>query len=419
MGAGPVPNQMSDDPPQPTITLVEHENSRPVRLSAGERDSFRALAPGVSAVEVAGEKDFYVLNPGNTVGAVQLADRRFVLRPKVEIRRLLFLLSYSMDPRRWRELGFDFAEDEDLFEALIPGFAFQLEAALRRGLLNGYRLEEAALQTVRGQIRIADQLRATFGLIPPIECSYDEFTDDILVNRLLKAAIARLGEIRIRSRESRTRLRALATAFADVSQIRFDPRNLPEVPYDRLNMHFRKPVEFARLVLESRSVDAREGSVGGASFLIDLANVFEDFVVTALREELRLLPIQFPQQAGGRRLHLDANRKLRLRPDISWWRDGHCVFLGDVKYKRTPLGSGVRHPDVYQVLAYTTATRLNKGLLIYAAGEESAQVFRLPGAEKEIEVVTLDLDLEPEDLLRQVREVADVIRAQSLRQIAS
>lgn len=294
---------------------------------------------------------------------------------------------------------------------MIPGFAFQLEVALRGGLLNGYRLENGSLHTVRGRIRIADQLRTRFGLIPPIECAYDEFTEDVVINQLLKAPIARLGEIRIRRPESRARLRGLAKSFSNVSPVRFDPRDLPEIHYDRLNERFRRPVETARLILRSRSFDARPGSVGGDSFVIDLAKVFEDFVVTALREALGLPSRLFPQQAGDRRLYLDADQTIRLRPDLSWWRDGRCVFVGDVKYKKTASTAGVQHPDVYQLLAYTTATELPRGLLVYAACEDVERTIRVPGAEKEIEVLTLDLDREPEGVLAQVGRIAEVVRA--------
>jgi 5-methylcytosine-specific restriction enzyme subunit McrC len=262
------------------IVLVEYQNSAPIYLRQKERESLRALVPGIAIVGVEGSPDLYRVNPGGKVGAVQIEEKRLVIRPKIGIRRLLFLLSYSMGPTRWHDIDFNFADDDDLLEALIPGFAFQLENALRHGLRSDYRSEEAALTTVRGRIRVADQIRAHFGAMPPFECTYDEFTDDILMNRLLKAAIARLGAIRIRDRRSRARLRALSFAFSNVDLVPFDPDHVPEVRYDRLNAHFHGPVEFARLILRSRSHDADAGRVAGASFLVDLADVFEDFVVT-------------------------------------------------------------------------------------------------------------------------------------------
>jgi 5-methylcytosine-specific restriction enzyme subunit McrC len=397
------------EPEGARTVLVEYQNSEPMRLAKDERTTLRTLVPGITITESPLGPELYVLNPGGRVGAVQIGSRRFVLRPKIGIRRLLFLLSYSMDPRQWRRLGFDFDDEDDLFEALIPGFAFQLEEALRQGLCSGYRREQAALQTVRGQIRVADQIRAHFGAMPPVECSYDEFTDDIPMNQLLKAAIVRLGMLRIKSPSSRARLRSLAAAFSNVTYVPFDPDHLPEVRYDRANSHFRGPVEFARLILRSRSIDAEAGRVAGASFLINLATVFEDFVVTALREDLALSPQSFPQHAAGRSLHLDAAKKLRLEPDISWWCQGRCVFIGDVKYKRTP-DTGGEHADVYQLLAYTTAVDLPCGLLIYAAGEEASHEIAIPAAGKKIEVATIDLDRRPDEVLAQVNEIASLVR---------
>jgi 5-methylcytosine-specific restriction enzyme subunit McrC len=223
----------------PRIVLREYAVSDPLRLSIEDQDTLGQLVPEMTITRVPGHEDIVTLNPRGMVGAIQLGIRRFELRPKIKIRRLAFLLAYSMDPRHWRRSRFDFDEEADLFEAVVPGFAFQVEEALRRGPLLGYRREEEALQTVRGRIRFDDQLRARFGIFPPIECRFDEFTEDIEINRLLKAATRRLGRIRIRSQMTRKRLRALQPLFANVSLVAYDPRWVPAVSWDRLTERFR------------------------------------------------------------------------------------------------------------------------------------------------------------------------------------
>jgi 5-methylcytosine-specific restriction enzyme subunit McrC len=391
----------------PRIVLREHEDSDPVDLSIDERDALQQLVPRMVITPVVAHDELFVLNPKGTVGAIQLGERRFELRSKIAIRRLAFILAYSMDPRHWRQSGFAFEEDADLFEAVVPGFAFQVEQALRRGPLLGYRPEEDALQTVRGRIRFDDQLRARFGIVPPIECRFDEFTDDIEINRLIKAATRRVAQIRIRSETSRRRLRAMQPAFANVASVVYDPRHVPEISWDRLTERFRPPTELARLILQSRSLEFRGGEVAGAAFLLDMSGVFEDFVVVALREALGLTERQFPQQARGRKLFLDREERLALEPDLSWWKGDRCVFVGDAKYKRTPQTAGVKHPDAYQLLAYTTATGLAAGTLIYAAGEEPARSYSIPQAGKTLEVRTLDLDQPPDDVLADVVHLAE------------
>lgn len=402
---------MSD--PGAPILVREYEDSAPVRLTVAQRDALEDLAPAIAVKPVPGSADLYSLNPGNMVGAIQVDDLRFELRPKLPIRRLLFILSYSLDPRHWRDEDFAFEEEAGLFEAIVLGFAAQLERALRLGPLQGYRYEEDSLQTIRGRIRFDDHLRARFGLIPPIECGFDEFTEDIEINRLLRAAIVRLGEVRLRDRATRRRLRALLNHFAAVTAVAYDPRAVPEIRFDPRTERYRGAVGLARLILRSRSFDSRSGDVAGAAFLLNLAGIFEDFVVIALRESLGASRQTLVQHARRKDLYLDSGKTLRLEPDLSWWEGGECLFVGDVKYKRTKPISGAQHPDVYQQLAYMTATRRRRGLLIYAAGTDrdgretvSSGVHVIPEADKVIEVRALDLDLAPAEVLRQIEEVA-------------
>ncbi len=53
-------------------------------------------------------------------------------------------------------------------------------------------------------------------------------------------------------------------------------------------------------------------------------------------------------------MYLDESSKIRLRPDISWWQGTDCVFVGDAKYKKINV-AGIKHADLYQLLAYTIA----------------------------------------------------------------
>ena len=124
--------------PHAALVLTEHRDSDPVRLFPTERDALRELIPQMTVVAVPGHEDLYVLNPRNAVGAMQLGERRIEVRPKIGIKRMAFVLAYSMNPKHWRDSGFDFTEESDLFEAVVPGFAYQVEEALRGGPLMGY-----------------------------------------------------------------------------------------------------------------------------------------------------------------------------------------------------------------------------------------------------------------------------------------
>ena len=141
-------------------------------------------------------------------------------------------------------------------------------------------------------------------------------------------------------------------------------------------------------------------------------DVFEDFVVTSLRESLGLSHREFPQNAKGKWLRLDDAGNIKLEPDISWWQGNRCCFVGDVKYKRINV-KGIKHPDIYQMLSYTIAARVPEGLLIYAKGEEEPAVHEISHANKRLTVLALDLTGDPHLVLRQIDIVAEVIRNQA------
>src|SRR5262249_22817668 len=117
-----------------------------------------------------------------------------------------------------------------------------------------------------------------------------------------------------------------------------------------------------------------------------------------------------PQGAAGRRLTLDEAGRIRLEPDFSWWDQGQCIFVGDVKYKRTPDTAGVKHPDLYQLFAYAQATGLSTGLLIYAAGEDPERSYAIVRSDKLLRVRTLDLEVDPGQVLDQIDALADLVR---------
>jgi 5-methylcytosine-specific restriction enzyme subunit McrC len=394
------------------LKLTEHRTSPACQLSPGERDVLLTVGKiGVSPTP--GLEGHYDLTPSSWVGSIDMEGLSVVIRPKLPIISVLFLLSYVMDRKHWPGSESVFSEEDGLLEAIVPSFAAQVGRATALGVLQGYVTVEDALFTVRGRVRFDDQIRRRYGVFPPAEVKYDEYTEDIEENRLLKAALTRLGRMRIRAEWSRKSLRAFDLLFQPVSLVEYHPWSLPDVEWNRLNKRYRPAVELAKLVLRATSFDLSHGSVRASAFLVDMNAIFEDFVLVALREALGLSEWVLVQGAKGKKLVLDRSGRVHLEPDVSWWEGQECVFVGDVKYKRVNA-VGVKHPDLYQLLAYTVATELPQGLLIYAAGEEVPvrhEVVRLGNV---LEVVTLNLRGSPDEVLGQMAWVAEIVRRQKV-----
>ena len=351
----------------------------------------------------------WLLTPGSTVGALEVGDLSVAIqpKPKLDIGRVLFLASYALGEFKLRDLEhFQYPKQKEPVEAMALLFADAARRAFSRGLLHGYRTEETALHTVRGRIRFADQIRRRFAIPMPIEVRYDDFTEDILPNRLVKAATHALGGMRLREPRSRRKLARVRATLDNVALVEFPPNEVPEVAFDRLNEHYREVVGLSRLILRHSTVETGRGSIRASGFLMDMNRVFEEFVRRALREKLGLTERDFPDRSSA---FLDVANRVRLAPDLSWWTRGRCVFVGDAKYK--PIDD--RHApnsDLYQMLAYTTALDLPGGLLIYAKGERDPAIHEVRNAGKRLEVFALDLAGEPATILKQISDLADRVQ---------
>ena len=397
------------------VDLQEYASSDPIFLSVTERDELVNVLPSLDIAPAPGIERAFILHPGSTVGAVDIGDLSVLIQPKIGIPHLLWMASYAIGKVSFRPEDFDYPDNCQLPDVLALALTLQARRAFSRGLLHGYVSEEEALYSVRGRIRFDEQIRRRFNIPLPVEVRYDEFTDDILANRLVKAAAQQLGRVRLRSPKARRDLGWVAGILDSVSPVEFPSARVPTVTFDRLNEHYRSVVELSRLILQHRAFESSRGRVRAAGFLLDMTRVFQEFVTVALREALGLSQETFGENYIP---SLDKRNRVNLKPDLVWWSGGRYRFVGDAKYKR--LNPDAPNADIYQMLAYCTAADLPSGLLIYAKEEsESSEpgVHRIRNANKTIEVASIDLEGEPEAILKEVGRLAGKIKAHDRQEL--
>ena len=67
----------------------------------------------------------------------------------------------------------------------------------------------------------------------------------------------------------------------NVSPAEFPPNDVPDVPFDRLNEHYRVVVGLSRLILRHSAFESGRGHVRASGFLMDMNKVFQEFVTQA------------------------------------------------------------------------------------------------------------------------------------------
>ena len=364
----------------------------------------RALADSdvVSAAPSAFRAGCWLIGPAGKVGTAHVAGVEIHIKPKVPIARLLFPAGYSQHAAAWRPETVPVAEAAELIPAVAQALWRQTELAIHQGLLPGYILVEESSQVLRGRLYESEQLHRHHGLPLPLEIRHDEFTVDIPENQVLRTACERMLTVPRVDAESQRMLRRLLRDFADVTSLsRGDP--IPAWQPTRLNIRYHAALRLAEIVLRATSVEHESGGVPLNGFLLDMPQLFEDFVTVALREALES---EFGGRVDGQDRHyLDQAGKVVLRPDIVWKVRGSPVAVIDAKYK-AEKPAGYPNADLYQLLAYCTVLGLKEGHLVYAKGNETPARHVVRQSGTEIFCHALDLSHPPDVLLNQIGDLS-------------
>lgn len=400
--------QASSRPAAGLSRVVLDELDREGRVARLDQSTAAALADtGLVEVRPEGGGAWRLL-PCGKVGAVSVPGLQVQVNPKekVGLSKLVFLLGYARDPgfRPEDVVGDD---EPELWPALAESLARLAERALGRGVLQGYRTMEDALRSVRGRIRIGDQISRRPGQMVPLEVSYDEFTVDISENRILRSALRRMLAVPRLDAKVRARLAHLDGRLEGVRLLHAHEQ-IPRWQPSRLNERYQPALRLAEVILRNCSAEAGPGGVRVAAFVVSMWKVFEDFVTTALTEALRRYPgvtrAQYPSWLDVPRAG-KTKGEIPMSIDIAHLVGGEPVIVFDAKYKVADSSGNYPNADHYQMLAYCTALGLDRAWLVYARGCSGPVERQVRNTDTKVVEYPLDLRAVPRDLVAQVTDL--------------
>jgi len=346
-------------------------------------------------VEPEGHPDLYTLSAYSVVGAVKMGDTQISITPKIGVGKTALMLAYSLGDVSWRSEDVD-QDSGDLVEALLRPFLDDVERLIAQGLAETYVNREEIGSRPRGSI---DFVWSNVGLPLPIRYRFDDFSNDIPENRLIRSALERILTVEGLSRLGGARAMQALDAFHGVGPFLHEGLSVESFinRYDR-------PLDFARLIIRNAGIEPDSGGTTSTSLLFDMNRVFENFVCSVVRSHFTTLGRFVDLQGEHRPRFMTASNRLKVLPDFAVWSGQQCDLVGDVKYK---LFSGApKRPDLYQAVAYAQTCGSDSALLLYAGGGLPRTVL-IEASHIRVTSSPLDIENVPQELL--VNEVARLV----------
>jgi 5-methylcytosine-specific restriction enzyme subunit McrC len=336
-----------------------------------------------------GRRGYYWLTPRGHVGTIVGPTCRLLIRPKIPIESLFYLLDPTapMPVLSDRVTPLPAAEGLDFLAVRLAQLLDERAAA---GLHRAYQERTERRPFLQGQIDLPAHLRDRNGCKDQLHCRYEEFTADVPCNQIPKAT----AELALRSPllgdSVRLRLRRSLRAFAAVTSIALDRQSFPAAGTDRLTEAYRPLLDLCWIVAESLAPGEQAGATSCPAFLLDMDRVFERYVTGGIARAYAASP----RFTAWVQPLLTANRPeaglpdIQLRPDFTVAAGGRPFLVGDAKWKSL-AGVPVVTADFYQVLSYCTALGIQRGLLVYPGRRDRRWSYCLARVPITVEIRTL------------------------------
>lgn len=338
----------------------------------------------------------------------------------IPIKNVYYMLSYAfkvLNEQGYKDIATEqFDNVSDLCAAILAkGVAVQI----KRGLGREYIEQKEPLSSLRGKIDLTESIKTKSMLRNQMVCSYDEFSVNSYMNRIIKTTM----ELLIRSDIAKTRkkeLRKLLVYFPEVETLDLYSINW-NLQYNRNNQTYRMLISICYLVIKGLLQTQSTGETRLMEFFDEqrMCRLYEKFILEYYRKhypELKANPSQIPWK-------LDdgiSDMLPIMQTDIMLSNKSRVLIIDAKYYEHTTqqqYNTNTLHSNnLYQIFTYVKNKQFEltgtdqevAGMLLYAKTDEVVYPnndYQMSG--NKISVRTLNLDCEFSEIADQLNNISE------------
>ena len=339
----------------------------------------------------------------------------------IPIQNIYYMLSYAfqvLNEQGYKSVATEHFENvaDSCAAILIKGLSKQL----KRGLMKDYIPKREPLMALRGKMEISETLKTNAIIKRQIVCSYDEFSENAYMNRIIKTAMQRLMVADV-DKSRKKEMKKLLVFLGNVEPMPIYSINW-NLRYDRNNQTYRMLLSICYLVLKGLLQTQSDGTTKLMDFLDEqrMHHLYEKFILEYFRKEHPELTVGAPQIPW--QLDDDFSDMLpTMQSDIVLEKDDNALIIDAKYYAHTTQQrfnkATVHSANLYQIFTYVKNKQEElkdrqvtvSGMLLYAKTDEQIvpdNTYQMSG--NQISVKTLDLNCRFDEIREQLDSIVQV-----------
>lgn len=338
----------------------------------------------------------------------------------IPIQNIYYMLLYAfqvLNEQGYKNIATEqFNNTAELMAAIL---AKGITVQIKRGLGKEYIPQTEALSALRGKIDIAESIKTQTMLKKQMICSYDEFSVNGIMNRIIKSTV----ELLLRSDISKSRkkeLRKLMVYFGEVEPIDLYTVNW-NIQYNRNNQTYRMLISVCYLVEKGLLQTNSDGSTRLMDFIDEqhMCDLYEKFILEYYRKEYpeitanaSQIPWQLDDGVGAMLPKMQTDVMLTYKEKVLIIDAKYYTHTTQLRYDTHKLHSG----NLYQIFTYVKNKEIQlaavphevSGMLLYAKTDEIIvpdNSYYMSG--NKVIVRTLDLNLDFAGIATQLNHIVE------------
>jgi 5-methylcytosine-specific restriction enzyme subunit McrC len=322
----------------------------------------------------------------------------------IPIRNIYYMLSYAyqtLNLSEYKQIGLEkFENVKELYAEIL---SVGLPVLIRGGLSKDYIRVEETSNVIKGKIDINSTIKKNALVNKKVAVVYDEFSENILLNQIIKATLVYLSRSNKISKKMRRLFYGLLPYFTEVSDVELDLKLWKNVRYNRQNIRYQFIVDVCRYLYEQLLFDESSTSqiMKEVQDEQSLSSLYEKFIYAFFKRETKY-NISHPQiQWSVDDEFIDALPIMQT--DLVLQKDKKTLIVDAKFYSENMVArfeGGVakqKSGNLYQIFTYINNWKKEPGetvagMLLYAkttALNQPNHIYHIKG--NQIFVVSLDL----------------------------
>jgi len=341
---------------------------------------------------------------------------------KIPIQNIYYLLCYAWNKLEEKErVNVSIDDKTELLDLFAKVLINATEMLLKRGIDKNYIDHTEELPGVKGKIEISQTLKSNLLFKQRTICTYDDFSANILSNRILVSTIYRLTRTKGLDKDLKNQLVSLQRMLSGIDLIEINASLFRKIRLNRNNRFYGFVMNVCEIIFDSTFPSEEKGRYSFSDFTRDdgkMNQLFEAFIRNFYRIEQRRFKIVKKETIRWQFEYADTESFQFLplmETDITLENDSEKIII-DAKYYRETMAVNydkerIKSTNLYQLFSYllnqedsTLKTKTATGILLYPTIETDYDLnFKYLG--HTIQIRTINLNSNWKSISNRLKEI--------------